>query len=275
MSEATSASRAPISVQRAVVRGLSANFAHCEREDRGPVIDVDLARVQHQAYVDALRDAVGEVIEVPASEHPDCVFVEDTAIILDADNAFIPRLGALSRRGETAAVADVLRAVGMKLTWMTDRGCLDGGDVLRVGQFLFVGLSTRTDEAGAGELAHAAELLGLSTVVVEVPSGLHMKTGCSLADEGTLLYAKPSGLDVSPFERIGLDCLGVDEPMGGNVLALGGGRVLVSDAAPRTAEQLLHRSLNVRVLAMSELHKADAALTCPSLRVPAAGGWCT
>ena len=267
---------APISVARAVVRGLSSNFAHCEREDRGPAIDVAAARVQHRSYVDALRDAVGEVIELPSSpDHPDCVFVEDTAVILDADNAFISRLGALSRRGETTIVADALRQLGMHLTWMTEQARLDGGDVLRVGRHLFVGMSTRTDADGARELADAAAPLGLTTVLVDVPSGLHLKTGCSLADERTLLFATASGLDVSPFERIGLECLGVDELMGGNVLALGGGRVLVSDAAPRTAEQLLRRGADVRVLAMSELHKADAALTCPSLRLPAVGAWCT
>ncbi|MCU0692127.1 MAG: arginine deiminase family protein [Polyangiaceae bacterium] len=263
-------------VARVIVRNLSPRFADCEREDRGAVIDLELALTQHRAYVDAIRDVVGVVQELPGlSEHPDCGFVEDTAVVLNAEHVLITCPGAPSRRGEIAAVAQALRSVGTELITLPAPAFLDGGDVLRVGVHLFVGLSARTTSLGAQRLANAAQAHGLTTHVVSVPSGLHLKTGCSLADADTLLYTRGSGIDPSPFAQVGLQCVAMNEPSGGNVLALGGGHVLVSDAAPATADLLTRRGLKVRVLAMSEMHKADAAVTCSSLRLPTRGCWCT
>jgi dimethylargininase len=161
------------------------------------------------------------------------------------------------------------------LTTLPAPALLDGGDVLRVGRHLFVGLSARTTWLGAQRLANAAQAHGRTTHVVSVPSGLHLKTGCSLADADTLLFARGSGIDPSPFAQVGLQCVPMHEPSGGNVLALGGGHVRVSDAAPATTSLLARRGLKTHVLAMWEMHKADAALTCSSLRLPARGCWCT
>ncbi len=275
MSRSRRSSFTPISIERVVVRGVSSAFSRCERSDRTVPIDVDLARAQHGAYVAMLR-RVAQVIELPSSDlQPDCVFVEDTAVMLDDATAVLTRPGAASRHGEVAATGDALRALGIRLAVMEPPARLDGGDVLRIGARLIIGLSERTSEAGAKMLADAARERGIESSIVRLAVGLHLKSSCSLADEGTLLVAEHCPIDEQVASEAGVRRVVVDEPLGANVLALGGGRVVVSTASPRTARLLQERGLHVQTIDISELHKADGALTCPSLRIPAPGAWCT
>jgi dimethylargininase len=152
---------------------------------------------------------------------------------------------------------------------------LEGGDVLRVADRLFVGLSRRTNERGAAALARVAVTVGVVVETVAVPAGLHLKSVCSLADEHTLVYDTGARLDLAALRRAGLTCVAAPEPRGANVLALGGGRVLVSAAAPRTVALLRARGLSPVVVDVGEMHRADGALTCLSVRIPAPGAWCT
>jgi dimethylargininase len=255
-----------------LVREISPRFAACVRRDASQPIDVARARAQHAAYVRALAQVAEVRVVAAAAEHPDCVFIEDTAVVLDASQALITQPGAASRVGEPTGVAP---AIAGTLHRMLPPATLDGGDVLRVADRLFIGLSTRTNEAGAHQLAELCRRAGLVVLQVEVPAGLHLKSACSLADESTLLYDPRVGLDLAPFRDAGLDCMAAPEPLGANVLALGRGRVLASASAPRTIELLSARDLEVTALEMSELHAADGALTCCSLRFPPPGAWCT
>lgn len=264
-----------ISIERIIVRGVSPALQRCEREKRDIPIDVALARAQHQTYAALLR-RIARVVELPPSDsEPDCVFVEDTAVVLDDTTVVVTRPGAPSRASEVDMVLGALRAESVRTVVMEPPGTLDGGDVLRAAGTLFIGLSARTNERGASWLGGLARELGLAVVTVRVPSGLHLKTSCSLADEGTLLATRSCPIDDGLARQAGLSLVHVDEPLGANVLALGGGRVLVSSASPKTAELLQARGLHVQTLDISELHKADGALTCPSIRLPAPGAWCT
>ena len=263
-----------IEVAALVVGEVTTSFVDCVRSDRETDLDVARARAQHRDYVAAVA-AVAEVQRVTvAQHHADAVFVEDTLVVLASDHALITRPGTGSRQGEVAAVAGLL-AERFELEWMVAPATLDGGDVLRVRDHLFIGRSTRTNAAGARVLARLAGAHGLVGAEVKVPRGLHLKSACSLVDAETLIYDPGAGIDVAGFGAAGLECIAAPEPPGANVLALGGGQVLVSAAAPRTAEMLSDRGLLVTLLAMSELHKADGALTCCSIRLPAPGGWCT
>ncbi len=275
MSRSRRSSFASLSIERFLVRALSPAFDRCERRDHSASIDVDLARMQHRAYVAILR-RMADVIEVaPSDSHPDCVFVEDTAVVLDHRTAVVTRPGVRARQGEVDEVEGVLARSGFRIVRMAPPATLDGGDVLRVGGLLVVGLSLRTNQYGARWIARMAREVGLDTVVVSVTAGLHLKSCCSLADEGTLLATADCPIDEAMTRREGLRRVVVEEPAGANVLALGGGRVLVSAASPRTADRLQQMGLHVQLLDISELHKADAAMTCSSVRIPAPGAWCT
>ncbi len=260
---------------RLVVRAVSARFADCLRSDRAPSIDVPRARRQHDGYVEALRALGLHVDELPPEDDaPDACFVEDTAVIIGA-RAVATHPGAPSRVCEVPSVAAAL-ARDCEITTMALPATLDGGDVLRVGMRLFVGLSGRTNHAGLDALAAAGAREGLEVVALTVRDGLHLKSACTLASATVLLF-DPRVLGEQErwaFVAAGLETVAVDEPAGANVLALGDA-VLVSAAAPRTAAMLVARGLAVRVVDVGELHKADGALTCLSLRVPRAGAWST
>ncbi|MGZ5966477.1 MAG: dimethylarginine dimethylaminohydrolase family protein [Polyangiales bacterium] len=249
-----------------LVRELSSSYRSCIRTG-SEAIDLERAREQHAQYVASLGLPVEWL--PPLDGHPDAVFVEDTAVILGR-SAVITRPGAESRRGETHSVARAL-AAHMTIHTMEAPATLDGGDVLRVGKRLFVGLSGRTNRAGFDFLAARAREEGIETIAVDVARGLHLKSGCTIADEETLLCHRPS---IDPASFTGMRIVEVDEPAGANVLALGK-TILGSNAAPRTLELLAKLGFAVRAVEVSEIHKGDGALTCLSLRVPAAGSWAT
>lgn len=254
-----------------LVRAVPDAFTRALRS-RPVELSVAVAREQHAAYVAALRETGAQVVLLPADEAaPDCCFIEDTAVLL-ARSALITRPGAASREREVGPVMLAL-AASLPVVAMEPPATLDGGDVLRAGRILFVGLSSRSNAAGAAALRTRAAREDLAVVTVPVQDGLHLKSACSLA-AADLLVHHDSGLDPRPFVEAGLRVCPVQEPAGANVLALGP-TVLVSADAPRTADLLEARGITVRRVCVTEFHRADGALTCLSIRVPPSSGWVT
>lgn len=253
------------------------SFTAALRRDPEARTDPTLAIEQHTQYVGALRRAGVEVVELPAlTGAADGCFVEDTAVILGA-YALITRPGAETRRRETETVARTLSG-WCTLMRMQGGGTLDGGDVLRIGRRLVVGLSRRTNHAGVMELANFAARTGAIDEVmpIEVPKGLHLKSAIT-ALSPTEVVLDPRALEpdavAAAMGRLGIAVTVIEEAAGGNVLALGD-RVLVSGSAPRTAAALRRRGFTVDEVAMSAFHIADGALTCLSLRLASPGQWC-
>ncbi len=247
------------SPQSALVRGVPGSFDGALRAEPVP-LDVERARTQHSGYVAALETAgvTVEWLEADA-RFPDCCFIEDTAVVVDT-HRLLTRPGAPSRVGEVDAVA--ARLGGVRLP-----GRLDGGDVLRVGPWLFVGESSRSDREGALALAAASGL-----ELVGVPAGgLHLKSLVTGVDAQTVIAV--DGVDLAPFRERGLRCLTSPEPEGGNVLPLGD-VVLVSSKAPRAADVLDAGGWSPKLLEVDELHRADGGLTCLSIRIPRERTWC-
>jgi len=252
---------------RAFTRAVSPRLADCELTHLKRVpLDVAKAVQQHAAYEDALRSAGFQVIRLPdLPDHPDGVFVEDTALLLDG-HAIMTRPGAASRASETGSTADGL-AGQFDMHWVTD-GYVDGGDVLRIGGTLYVGLSTRTDAPGIASLKSICRGIGFDVVQADLRDCLHLKTGATLAgpdQAGTplLLYSPRS---VDPAQFAGVDPLAVDEaePAAANCLRVGDTLILPA-GNPRTAERLRKRGFSVIEVDVSELQKAEAGVTCMSL----------
>lgn len=249
----------------AITRDVSASVAACEltHVDRAP-IDVAVARAEHAAYERALAEAGCEIVRLAADDaHPDAVFVEDTAVVLD-ELAIVARPGAESRRGETAAVAEALAAY-RPLATIDAPGTLDGGDVLRLGRRIWVGVGARTNEAGLASLrAHAAPL-GYDVRGVATRGCLHLKTAVTaVADD--LLLVNPAWVDAAAFD--GLRALDVDpaEPFAANALLVHG-RVLHGAHFPRTRLRLEAAGVSVVPVPAAELAKAEGGVTCGSLLV--------
>lgn len=258
-----------------IVRAPSASYARCLRANASEAIDLDAARLQHAGYVGALIETGAEVVVMQREDElPDACFVEDAAVVLDR-GALLTRPGAESRRAEVPSVAAVLER-HRKLHTMRAPATLDGGDVLRVANRLFAGLSRRTNDEGIAALREVAKAEGIEVVPLVVRDGLHLKSACTLAAPGLVVF-DPDMIDraaIAAFEAARLETVAAAEPAGANVLAIGD-RVLVSAAAPRTAALLGARGLAVRSVDVREIHKGDGALTCLSLRVAAPGTWST
>ena len=244
----------------ALTRDISSGIVDCELThlDRTP-IDLARAHRQHQAYTNCLEALGCRIQRVPGDpELPDCVFIEDTAVVVP-ELAVMTRPGALSRRGELPMVESAL-AEHRTIARIEAPGTLDGGDVLRIGRRIWVGAGPRSNAEGIRQLARHLGPHGYEVVSADYRGCLHFKSACTLAGEGVVLL-NPEW--VSPELFPGLDVLTVaaEEPFAANVLAVEG-RVIVDLSFPRTIERLLKHGLEIRTVDNSELARAEGGLTC-------------
>jgi dimethylargininase len=247
----------------ALTRGVSDAIGQCELThlDRH-LIDVSVAREQHHAYERTLERLGCRIVRVEdAPDLPDAVFVEDTAVVVD-ELAIITRPGALSRRHETAGVVNVMERF-RTLAAIEAPGTVDGGDVLVAGRHVFVGRSTRTNDAGIRQLRDILESAGYDVRDIDVGGCLHLKSAVtSLSDE--CLLVNPSW--VSREALAGFDLLEIDaaEPFAANVVRAGG-RLIYPAAFPRTRARMERLGFDVHPVDVSELAKAEGAVTCCSI----------
>jgi dimethylargininase len=246
----------------AITRAVSRSMARCELTHlaRRP-IDIDLARAQHRAYEQALESLGVRVVALPEEpELPDSVFVEDTAIVLD-DIAVLTRPGAESRRSETASIARALLP-HRELATVEAPGLIDGGDVLRLGQTLYVGRSGRTNGEGMEQLRDHLARRGIRVTGVAVSGCLHLKSAVTAVGADTILV-NPAWVSPPDF---GMRCIEIDpsEPPAANALLIGDA-VIYPASYPRTRERLERAGITVVSVDVSELEKAEGAVTCCSL----------
>lgn len=251
----------------ALTRPVPECLARCELTHLSRVaIDVAVASAQHQQYEDALRALGCEVRRVPAAnELPDSVFVEDVAIVLD-EIAIITRPGAASRRPEREALAAVLSEY-RPLRALAAPGTLDGGDVLRIGRTLYVGLSSRTNEEGARQLATLAAPFGYAVELVQTAGCLHLKSAVTMVDSDRVL-CNPAWIDARLLREVDVIPVDPSEPFAANVLRLDH-TIVCAASHERTAADLRARGYSVWPVDVSELAKAEAGVTCCSLIIDA------
>lgn len=250
----------------ALTRDVSPAIANCELTHlvREP-IDLEAARAQHAAYERCLEKAGCTVRRLPAdSSTPDSVFIEDIAIVFD-ELALIARPGAPSRRAETPAVADAV-AQHRPVRRIEPPATLDGGDVLCAGRTVFVGRSTRTNAAGVEQVRRILCPLGYDVRATEVRECLHLKSAVTALADDVLVINRawiPSA-DLTGFDLVEVHS---DEAFGANALRLADG-VLYAAAFPRTRERIEQRGIRVELVDLSELAKAEGAVTCCSILIP-------
>lgn len=247
----------------AITRAVSPAIVCCELSfiDRKP-IDLARAREQHQAYELLLAKLGARVVSLPPEpDLPDSMFVEDPAIVLDELAVVLP-LGTESRRPEAASLAKELSKY-RKLAHIQLPGTLEGGDVLRIGRKVFVGLTRRSNAEGIRQLGEILRPYGYQVIAVPVTGCLHLKSAVTWIADNTLL-ANRTWFDTKPFE--GYDWIDVDpgEPHAANALALGG-TIIVPASFPKTRGRIGSLDFRVTPLDISELQKAESGLTCSSL----------
>jgi dimethylargininase len=250
-------------VLTAITRAVSPAIVDCELSfiPRQP-IDLQIAREQHHAY-EQLLEKLGACVVSLASEPdlPDSMFVEDPAIVLDELAVIFP-LGTESRRLEAASLAEAISKF-RTLRYVALPGYLEGGDILRIGRKLFVGVTKRSNAEGIRQLAAILVPHHYDVIPVPVTGCLHLKSAVTCLGRQTLL-ANRAWFDPAPFS--GCDWIDVDpaEPHAANALALGN-TVIFPASFPRTRARVEAQGFDVTPLDISELQKAESGLTCSSL----------
>ncbi len=252
---------------KAIVRAPGRNFAlGLTSVDLGPPV-FERAVEQHEAYCATLESCGLEIIRLnPDEQYPDSTFVEDTAV-LTARGAVITRPGAASRLGEIDSISTVLREHYRDLNSISAPGTVDGGDVCEAGEHFFIGISQRTNEHGATQLARLLDFFGYSSSLIDIrgiSNILHLKSGLAYLGGKRLVIieALRSHKAFTGDELIGLNSA---EEYAANCLSING-RVLIAGGFPAMKQDLDHLGYETIALDMSEFQKMDGGLSCLSLR---------
>lgn len=252
----------------AITRELNTAISKCELTFLPRVgIDFALAWEQHERYQSALASLGCQIVTVPTGPGlADSVFVEDTAMVLD-EVAVLCRPGAASRRPEVAGVEAALQSYRLCRS-IRAPGALDGGDLLCVGNVIFAGLSTRSNQSGIDQLRDIVLEHGYTVKTLETKKCLHLKSAVCEVAAGTLLI-NPDWISSSAFAGYELIDIDEQEPHAANALRIGSD-VIYPSSFPRTRDRLEGRGIRVRTVDLSELQKAEGAVTCCSLIFEAA-----
>jgi dimethylargininase len=250
----------------AITRDVSPRFNECEitHIERTP-INVEVARLQHHEYVQVLKGVGCDVIELPAeSDLPDSVFVEDTAFILPK-LAVITRPGADSRKPETESIIRALMPL-IQSVQLQAPATLDGGDVLIVGKQIFIGLSTRSNQEAIHQLDNLLGEYRYTVTGVQMHDCLHLKSAVTRVDDNTLLI-NPNWIDTHHFKSFNWIEADLSESFAANCLPIGD-FIIYPTAFPKTCAKLEGAGFQVVTVDVSELAKAEGAVTCCSLILP-------
>ncbi|MEY4247821.1 MAG: hypothetical protein RIS69_1368 [Actinomycetota bacterium] len=220
-------------------------------------VDYELALKQWANYVEALRLCKWNIVEVPAADDcPDSVFIED-AVVMYKGTAIITRPGSDSRKPE------VVVELGHPVTRISEPGTLDGGDVLKVDDTIYVGLGGRTNAEGIAQFAAIVEPLGAKVVTVPITKVLHLKSAVTALPSGEILGFDAFVDDPTIFP----DFIAVPEESGSHVVIVGDKRLLMAADAPETAETLRDMGYFVIEVDISEFIKLEGCVTCLSVRI--------
>jgi dimethylargininase len=177
--------------------------------------------------------------------------------------ALITRPGATSRREETMGVEEAVARLGCSVNWIWEPGTLDGGDVLKIDDTIYVGRSARTNAAAVQQMRAVFEPLGARVVSLPVTKVLHLKSAVTALPDGTVIGHVPLVDKPSLFPRF----LPVPEESGAHVVLLGGGKLLMAAGAPKTADLLADLGHDPVVVDISEFEKLEGCVTCLSVRL--------
>lgn len=248
---------------KAIVRDVPDSFVHCVTDaPDGHTIDLALARRQHAQYIEALESLGIDIVRLPADERfPDCVFTEDSAVVVGDDVIACNMRDSPGRDGEQGPVLDAL--ADKRIHRIQAPASIDGGDVLRWQDDIFVGQSRRTNAAAVEQMR--AALPDHRIHPVPVHDTLHLKT-CATIAGGRLLLVADGHVDTALLPELPVFTVPVEERHGANCMNIGGA-VMLPDDCPATARRVRDEGLDVVTVPMSEFRKADGSLTCLSIRV--------
>jgi dimethylargininase len=253
--------------KHAIVRRPGESFAEGLTSFKGPPADYKKALEQHEAYCAAFGRCGVEVVRLEADlTHPDSTFVEDVAV-LARDSAILTRPGAKSRQGEVDRIREPLGKFFKAISEIKAPGTVDGGDICEAEKHFFIGVSRRTNEEGAKQLAAFLARSGYTTSIVDIramTSILHLKSGIAWVGDGKLVVMEELA-GRKEFRGYELIRVARDESYAANCVRVND-YVLIPGGFPDIANDLIARGFKVLALEVSEFQKMDGGLSCLSLR---------
>ena len=257
---------------RALVRSVPDSYTEALARyfGTGPT-DVALARQQHEKYCDLLRQEGVEVTVLEADHnHPDCMFVEDQAVVIDG-HILLPTPGHPSRVAEQPPIANFLMESldGIQTCTMGGEARMDGGDIIRLGDLFFVGRSSRTNDLGIAALRSLLDFFDYELRIIDIPGhALHL-TSISSTPTDQLILVPEDYLPKDAFGALPEGCeivwMPAEEAYGCNTIGLPGNKVLIADGYPTVEAELVNRGFEIIKIDMSEIRAADGSLTCCSI----------
>lgn len=250
--------------QRAIVRIPSKSMINGLTTAGLGLPNYELAIQQHQNYIEALLICGLEVITLEADEnYPDSTFVEDVAL-LTPHCAIITNPGAPSRKGEIAEMKEVLQEFYENIEEIQDPGTVEAGDIMMVGSHFYIGLSQRTNEAGAKQVIGFLEKYGMTGSMVTLEKVLHLKTGLAYLENNNLVacgefltkeeFQKYNILEIDEKEEYSANCIWVNDT------------VIIPKGFPKTKATIEKAGYETLEVDVSEFQKLDGGLSCLSLR---------
>jgi dimethylargininase len=253
--------------KKAIVRAPCSNFAAGLKSVDLGLPDLKRALEQHEAYCNALESCGLEIIRLaPDEAHPDSTFVEDTAV-LTPRGAVVTRPGAASRQEEIRSIEPVLREHFVDVQYIREPGTVDGGDVCEAGEHFFIGISERTNAAGAEQLARKLKSFGYSSSLIDIrgiSNILHLKSGLAYLG-GKLLLVIEAFREEEEFCPYELLFANYPEEYAANCLLVND-KVLIAAGFDDIKWKLEYLGYQTIALDMSEFQKMDGGLSCLSLR---------
>jgi dimethylargininase len=252
---------------QAIVRKPGQNFADGLTTHQGPRPDHRKALEQYQAYCRALEKCGLKLTHLePDETHPDSTFVEDVAV-LTKNAAILTRPGAKTREGEVANIREPLKNFFKTIQEIQSPGTVDGGDICEAGDHFFIGISHRTNEEGAKQLAIFLAQSGYTSTLVDIramKSILHLKSGLAAIGEHQLVVMEEMA-DRPEFRNYEIIRVTPEETYAANCIEVNG-QVLIAAGFPKLAAQLINQGFRLLPLEVSEFQKMDGGLSCLSLR---------
>ena len=250
--------------KRAIVRIPGISMIHGLTTANLGIPDYEKALAQHTDYIEELEKSGLEVLVLgPDEQFPDSTFVEDVAL-LTKNCAIITNPGAPSRKGETAAIKDVLKGFYVNIEEVLAPGTVEGGDILMVGSHFYIGISERTNANGAQQVIRFLENYELSGSMVELEKTLHLKTGVAYLEQNNLA-ASGEFLKKEEFQDFNLIEIAEDESYASNCVWIND-RVLIPQGYPKARESIIRAGYTIIEVEVSEFQKLDGGLSCLSLR---------
>ncbi|WP_131783365.1 dimethylarginine dimethylaminohydrolase family protein [Legionella gresilensis] len=251
---------------QALVRSPATSLVHGLTSNQNPMpVNFELALVQHQNYVTALRNCGVEVTTLPPlDDYPDACFVEDAALLTDRI-AILTRPGALSRQGEVAFIEPFIASFYKdRIVRIKSPGTVDAGDILRVENHFYIGLSKRTNQQGAEQLMTILASFGFTSSTIELKEFLHLKSGVSYLGNNYLLVAGEliNHPEWQSFKQINVV---KEETYAANSISINN-TIILPAGFKKTAQSLEEHGFKILALDVSEFEKVDGGLSCLSLR---------